>query len=124
MTMTEYKNGWKFSDLDVRILDEDNEFLVLADFNIEWGQFKYTVPKGEVIDFASIPSGLRNSFNRMGKSRKPAAMHDSMYRKKWGTRARCDKLFYEALKGVGMSSLKARLYYLGVKTFGWTRGSW
>jgi hypothetical protein len=122
--MKEYKNGWKFSDLDTRALDKPNEFLVLADFHIEHGRFKYTVKEGETIDFASIPIGLRSIFNRNGLSRKAAAMHDSMYANKWGNRARADQLFYEALKGLGMSGWKARVYYWGVRLGGWTRGNW
>lgn len=122
--MIEYENGWKFGDLDTRVMDKDNEFLVIEDFHIQWGQLKYTVKKGETIDFASIPPGLRNSFNRLGKSRKPAAMHDSMYRGKFATRAYCDLLFYKALMGIGMQKWKAWLYYAGVRSWGWTRGNW
>jgi putative heme iron utilization protein len=121
--MIEYENGWKFSNLDTRVVP-GGKFELISDFNIQWGQFRYTVPKGSIIDFASIPVGLRSLFNRMGSSRMPAAMHDHMYETKWSKRSRCDKMFYEALKGVGMSSWKARLYYWGVRCGGWTRGRW
>lgn len=122
--LIEYNRGWKFSDLDTRVLDKPNEFLVLSDFHIAHGRFNYTVKKDEVIDFASIPIGLRSLFNRNGVSRKAAAMHDAMYKHKWGTRARADQLFYEALKGLGMRNWQARFYYWGVRAFGWTRGNW
>lgn len=122
--MIEYKNGWKFGNLDTRVLANPNEFLVLQDFHIEWGQFRYTVKAGEVIDFASIPTGLRNTFNRLGLSRMPAAMHDSMYSKKFAKRQYCDLLFYKALIAVGMPQWKAWLYYIGVRMGGWTRGNW
>lgn len=122
--MTEYDNEWKFGDLDTRVMNNDNEFMVISDFHVQWGQLNYVVKKGEIIDFASIPPGLRNSLNRLGKSRKPAAMHDSMYQNRFATRAYCDLLLYKALQGIGMSKWKAWIYYVGVRMGGWTRGNW
>lgn len=121
--MIEYNNGWCFGDLDTRVVPE-GRFQLISDFHIRWGKFSYTVPKDSVIDFASIPVGLRNVFNRLGLSRMPAAMHDHMYETKFATRAYCDLLFYKALQGVGVSKWKAWLYYAGVRIGGWTRGNW
>lgn len=121
--LIEHDNGWFFSDLRTRVIPK-GEFELTYPFAVEWRGFKYIVPKGAVIDFASIPMVLRPFFNRLGKSRKPAAIHDHMYETKWGTREKADKIFYQCLRGIGMSAWKARLYYWGVRAGGWTRGNW
>jgi hypothetical protein len=117
--------------LDVRVVDREDHpdgktgyFEVLNDFTFEGAKYTITVPAGTLIDFASIPRILRWLFNRFGPSRKAAAIHDYLYQIQFGTRKLCDELFREALEARGVNKIVRNTYKLGVRSGGWTRGSW
>lgn len=104
-----------FSELDLRVLDDDGMFEVINKPCVYIrGLFKYTVHPGFKTDLASIPRPLRAIFKRNGKSRKPAVFHDHMIKHKWKTRKKADREFKQMLLDVGMDEWKAALYYWGV----------
>lgn len=104
-----------FSELDVRVLDDDGMFKVINNPCVYVrGLFKYTVDVGFETDFASIPRPLRGIFKRNGKSRKAAVFHDHMIKTKWRTRKEADKEFHRMLLDLGMDAWKAKIYYWGV----------
>ncbi len=82
------------------------------------------VRKGFRTNLASIPRPLLMIFNRNGKSRKAAVIHDWLYTERWETRKQCDDLFYKCLVDCGMWKWQAKIYWFGVRIGGWTRGRW
>lgn len=87
-------------------------------------EHSFYVPAGFATDLASLPRIIRGLFNRNGKSRKPAVLHDYLYSQKMFTRKKCDLIFKDCLINAGISKFAARLYYFGVRSGGWTRGRW
>lgn len=77
-----------------------------------------TVPAGFVTNLASIPIGFRNLLNVNGRSRKPAVLHDWLYRTHIMSRKEADQLFREALKAEGLGPITRNLYYAGVRIGG------
>jgi hypothetical protein len=79
-------------------------------------------PLGFVTDYASIPKILHSWVNPgEGIIRDAAVMHDALYEFGYTigySRARCDRYFYEAMQGLGMSRAKATIIWLGVRLFG------
>ena len=114
----------KFTNLDLRVLDEPGQFLTLNTFTFISKLLTYVTPAGFRTDIASIPAPLRPFFSRTGRNRKPAVMHDHMYHCQFQTRKICDLLFRDMLIVQGVPSWKANLYYAGVRAGGWTRGCW
>lgn len=84
-----------------------------------------TVPKGFITDMASIPHVLDwlPNLDRMGLSRRPAALHDWLY---GGDRTRgkdyADATLRAALLAEGMSSVGAFEIWFAVSKFG--RAAW
>lgn len=109
----------KFSQLDVRVLDDDELFMLTKNCRYTHGSFEYTVPAGFITDFASIPRLLRGIFKRNGKSRKPSVFHDHMVRNNWKTRECADRMFKQMLLDVGMSKWRAQIYFIGVTIGRW-----
>ena len=114
----------KFSDLDLRVLDEPDQFLLLAPMSFVSKEFSYEAPMGFKTDLASIPTPARPFFSRNGPSRKPAAAHDHMYTVRFQTREVCDKIFRDMLIVQGVSEEEANIFYAAVRLGGWTRGDW
>ncbi|WP_051085407.1 DUF1353 domain-containing protein [Hahella ganghwensis] len=88
--------------------------------------YKITVKKGFRHDLASIPATARWLVsNDDFRVRRAAILHDFLYSirghlaNKNLSRAKCDSLFYEALRFDGVSRLKSGLMYLGVRAGGW-----
>lgn len=106
--MSAFTDLSQFSDVDLRILPDDEQFKVLNDC---WWRNE---------DLASIPRWLRSVFKKTGKSRVPAVYHDHMYRNGKFTRKICDDLFRLALIQRGMRPWKARLYWMGVRAGGFS----
>ena len=78
------------------------------------------VPVGFVTDYASIPKLLLGVFGRpSGKMAEPATLHDYLYRTKTDfSRKEADEVFFEALRGKGVSWFKAYTLYAGVRVAG------
>ena len=82
-----------------------------------------TVPKGFRTDFASIPRVLLSVIGRpTGKLSEPAVLHDFLYSGKcdsWVSRRLADKIFEEAMKENGVSWIKRKVVWSGVRIGGW-----
>lgn len=70
------------------------------------------VPKGYITDFAS--------FFLVKFGDKAATVHDYCYSKKM-KRSKADAIYYEALISEGISEIKSKACYYGVRAFGWYR---
>lgn len=79
----------------------------------------YGIPAGFITDLASIPAIFRPVFDTNDDSRKPAALHDSRYCIKHGTRKDADDLFLEALERCGVGFMRRWAMYIGVRSGGW-----
>lgn len=77
-----------------------------------------TVPKGFVTDYASVPRGLWNLFPPQGKYSAGAVVHDYLYRRTLLDRAFCDRVFLEAMEGLGVSWFSRHTIYRAVRLFG------
>lgn len=87
---------------------------------------RITIPVGALTDLASIPRLLRNIpfLDPNGRSRRPAVLHDYLYRggdrfRLQMTRAKADRLLRYALRAEGCSRWVAAVYWLGVRLGGW-----
>jgi hypothetical protein len=107
-----------FSDLDVRVIP-NGHYIILQPFR--WthkGMNAITVPKGFKTDFASIPQGFRWLITGHDSTRKPAVVHDYLYRRGIGTKADADLVFRAGLKETGTPWWKVQACYYAVKFFG------
>lgn len=101
--------------LELRELDSRPDFwAVVIPLIWETPTKRIVVPQGFVTDLASIPKPLRNIFDPNGDSRKPAVLHDWIYRTHEFTKAQCDQLLYDALVVCGESKFVAWCYKAGV----------
>jgi hypothetical protein len=82
------------------------------------GERRIEVPTGFVTDLASVPRLVRGVLNVNGKSRKPAVLHDYLYRTKLLKRKDADALFAKALKAEGVNALTRAIYWSGVRIGG------
>lgn len=100
---------------------DDNTFELNKNFYAFDGRRHYTVPKGFVSDFASIPQLLWPAFNpNEFKVIPPAILHDFMYAcPNDVSRAEADSIFYSALIDNLVNPVKAYAYYIAVRLFGW-----
>jgi len=99
----------------------DNTFELNKNLKAFDGHRYYTVPKGFISDFASIPQILWPVFNpNEFKVIPPAILHDFMYAcPNDVSRAEADSIFYSALIDNLVSPVKAYVYYIAVRLFGW-----
>lgn len=77
------------------------------------------VPAGFVTDFASIPQLFRNIISGQDDTRKPAVVHDFLYRKKLGDRKTADRIFLQAMQECEVAWWKRRLAWAAVRAAGW-----
>lgn len=80
---------------------------------------RYVVPRGFETDLASIPRIFRWLLNQNGNSRRPAVLHDYLYRMQPISRAEADAIFRRALEVEGVILPGRWLYWLGVRLGGW-----
>jgi hypothetical protein len=99
----------------------DNQYILLNNYKAFDGTRMYTVPKGFVTDFASIPRFLWPLFNpNEFKVIPPAILHDYLYYCPNGiSRAEVDSIFYSSLIDNLVNPVKAYTYYLAVRLGGW-----
>ena len=77
---------------------------------------KIIVPEGFRTDFASIPRFAWSIIGTpWGKYGKAAVIHDWCYYKTLYTRKKCDKIFLEGMKTLGVGWLKRRTMWLAVR---------
>jgi len=80
---------------------------------------RYVVPRGFETDLASIPRIFRWLLNQNGGSRRPAVLHDYLYRMQPISRAEADAIFRRALEAEGVILPGRWLYWSGVRLGGW-----
>ena len=118
------KRGRKMfpTELDVRVIP-GGQYLLLSPFvyaHENGGQIR--VPKGFKTDFASIPRGFRWLVTGHDGTRKPAVIHDYLYRNGAGNRKDADLVFRAAMRDTGVPAWKRNLCYWAVRMGG--GGSW
>lgn len=97
------------------------EWVLMTDFRYQAADGTvYAAPKYFVTDLASIP-WLAEPFFSASEHRLPGVIHDSFYCLNQLPREKCDALFCEMLLAIGVSKLKARLMYAGVRIGGGPR---
>lgn len=80
-----------------------------------------TVNAGFDLDLASYGPISNAIFDKLGKSMRPATLHDFLYRNQPNgiTRAEADRIYREALILEGSSKLSAWTQWTGVRVGGW-----
>lgn len=113
--------------LQLEEIQESDDFKLLKpiDYLSNSADILVRVPAGFRTDLASIPRLLRPFFNRNGKSKKAAVIHDYLYDdeevdaiNRGLNQEQCDGLFYEALLECGVGKVAAYMYWLGVRLGG------
>jgi hypothetical protein len=108
------------------VLTDDLEVWV----NIFNQKIELTIPEGFRCDLASIPQVFQWLIPKLGKWNKAAVVHDWFYKNprlenKRGeyiatlSREQVDKLFYQIMKGSGVSRWKRHAMYRAVRIGGW-----
>ena len=117
------------TDLDLRALDND-EWLVISELKYKLTRelvhkgpdgcgYILTVPRGFVTDLASVPRVARSLVTGLDETRKPATLHDYLYRRRVGSRAWADAVFLEAMKSTQTGFIKRWACWLAVRIGGW-----
>lgn len=81
-----------------------------------------TVPPGYISDGASVPRFYWWRYPPIGLYTRPAIVHDFLYEQGRYSRARCDRVFAEAMEEAGVDAWTRRLFYYQLRLWGW--GAW
>ena len=105
---------WLEQDGDDRLMELKEDFSFTSPTGKHW-----TVPKGAIIDGASIPKIFWNSIGPpfVGDYRYASVVHDYYCQTKTETWEDTHKVFYEASIASGVSNSKAKLMYAAI--YGW-----
>ena len=97
----------------------DNKFRLTHPFWVSiGGKETIKVPEGFETDLASVPR-LPFVYLAVGNTgHKAAVLHDWLYATNYYDRAKCDLLFYHALRESGIGYWNANAMYLGVRIGG------
>jgi hypothetical protein len=97
----------------------DNKFRLTSPFLVSIDSKEtIKVPEGFETDLASVPR-LPIVYLAVGNTgHKAAVLHDWLYATNYFNRAKCDLLFYHALRESGIGYLNAQAMYLGVRVGG------
>lgn len=109
-----------FSDLIVRTVPGGKYELVRP--MVYWypeSENTISVPATFRSDFASIPRGFRWLITGHDGTRKPAVLHDYLYKAVIGTRKGADLLFRAGMRETGVPAWKRELAYRAVRVGGW-----
>lgn len=104
-----------------------NQYHVLADSQVQ--EYNLVIPEGFVTDFASVPRILWPLFPPYGRAMPASILHDYIYtvhpkeveltpevERYWA-----DRLFYIAMRAIGIGKFQAKLMYWAVRWFGGSR---
>lgn len=82
--------------------------------------YKILIPKGFIFDGASAPWGLWNILNPLDPDVFPAALlHDWIYRTEYFPRAKCDEMFYQAMRQCGNGVIVSNRNWFFLRSCGW-----
>jgi len=82
----------------------------------------YTILKGTIFDFASIPTVFLWLFNKRSQAKRAQAyaIHDSMYIYKHKSRKYVDRVFLQSMNKLAPKNKFANnIQFIGVRLFGW-----
>jgi len=97
-------------------------FILLSDFVfVRRVGCAVVVPAGFDTDFASIPRPLQGVLDAVNDVAPAAVIHDFLYSSMILSRAAADAVFFEALRRNGVSWIRARALWAGVRVGGWSR---
>ena len=106
-------------ELLIKPADEKmRNFVLVKPVNVEIDGREFTIPKGFITDFASVPKAFWSILPPMGKYGLAALLHDYLYRTGLVSRKEADKLFLKMMKKLGVSRWKRIVMYLAVRVFG------
>ena len=88
------------------------KFKLLRDLTVNG----YVIPKGFISDGATIPFGMRNSFNPVGIGMAAFIAHDHRCVSEV-PRKEANELFRRDLRDCGVSWIRARMMYMGVEAY-------
>ncbi len=110
----------KFLDPLVVQWTGDNEWIVARELRcVPNAGEQITVPAGQRTDLASIrPRILWGLMPPAGLWARASVLHDFLYRTRFFRRAKCDRLFLEAMIDDGVSRRTARIFFQTVRAFG------
>lgn len=94
--------------------------VLMDDFFYIYDDAEYIIPVQFLWDAGSIPNAL-SSFLVSGYDPRieiPALVHDASYRFGYLSKKESDKLFYEMCRFYGISRIKSKTMYTGLKMFG------
>jgi hypothetical protein len=96
-----------------------DKFKLLEDYDIRG----YTIPKGFVTDFATLPRFSLSLMGRptRGQFQRASLLHDYLLKEKVIPREDADKLFHKILLEDGVNKRKAYVMYLAVSFFTFMR---
>lgn len=111
------------SQLDVRYID-GMKWRLTSPLRYVHNDTTWTVPRGFVTDFASVPRFFWRLLPPVGAGTHAnyglaAVLHDWLYATGKLPRKECDGLFYEAMRSLGVSRWRALAMYWSVRAFGW-----
>lgn len=113
------------SELIIKPVRGDHWELVEPLYYLTDDQFVIQVPAGFQMDLASIPAIFQPLFPVHGKHTRAAVVHDWLYYNqgmvegRTFTRLECDQIFLQAMIELGVSWVKRKAMYLGVRVGGW-----
>ncbi len=111
-----YKKEYEVSLPHASLLDFEKVWRICnKPFTIKVGNRSYLFEVGFITDFLSIPDPLASyhrSDSNIGKL--AGLVHDADFSFKLDTFKAANKRFYKALRGEGMSYLKAKTFYIAV----------
>lgn len=95
----------------------DDEWQLTSPLIYDAGRFgTFIVPEGFTCDFCSVPRTMF-TFSMVGIAEGAGVVHDYLYRVGALPREDCDRVFYMALRDLGVPAWKAGIMYKAVRLF-------
>ena len=110
--------------LVVEPLEDGKNWRLVEEFEFYFddrdGRKAIKIPAGFVTDFASVPRVFWNILPPWGKYGKAAVVHDFCYRTGCVSRKKCDWIFLEGMRVLGVPKWKRLIMWAAVRLFGWS----
>jgi len=112
-------SGPAITEFHPRTVLRDWWFEVHESFTCRWRTCTICIPEGLSTDLASIPQLLQSIIPLVGNHLQAAIVHDMCYRYQVGVSKKdADDMFYDAMRTLGVSWLKAATMWQAVHLFG------
>lgn len=101
------------------------EYELIEDFVVRYHvdghvYLEFTVPKGFVTDFATVPRLFWRLIPKQGDYNRAAVLHDFLYTEKTCSRFLADALFRDVMHEIGVPMWRRVAMFWAVRMFGWT----